>query len=183
MLRQDPELAAPAFVGRLQHRRRPSGGSSRCSPACRRSRRIRRALRRSLDELLARTHAALGRHGGELERFGPEGFIATFGADAPRDDDAMRAVRAARELRASRPGSRPERSSPAPRPSSRARRGSRATAASVSTCARSSSCATRSRSRKRATPSCSSSSIRPRKDARGASTCRWSAVTTSSSGC
>ena len=98
VLRQDPELAAPAF----------EAGAPVPPPAERRlvtvlagvppAEEEPEALRRALDELLERTQAALGRHGGELERFGPEGFVATFGAAAPRDDDALRAVRAAAEL-------------------------------------------------------------------------------------
>ena len=56
------------------------------------------ALRRRLDELLARARDILARHGGVLERFGPEGLVAVFGADSPRDDDALSAVRAAAEL-------------------------------------------------------------------------------------
>ncbi|HZG36537.1 MAG TPA: BTAD domain-containing putative transcriptional regulator [Gaiellaceae bacterium] len=54
--------------------------------------------RRLLDETLAAVRAALDRHGGTLERFGPEGLVAVFGADRPRDDDAARAVLVAREL-------------------------------------------------------------------------------------
>ncbi len=98
VLRQDPELAAPAFVA----------GAPVPPPVERRlvtvlagvpaAEEEPEALRRSLDALLERTQAALARHGGELERFGPEGFVATFGAEAPRDDDALRAVRAAIEL-------------------------------------------------------------------------------------
>ena len=55
-------------------------------------------LRRRLDEVLATVRDVLARYDGELERFGPEGLVAVFGADAPRDDDALRAVRAAAEL-------------------------------------------------------------------------------------
>jgi len=54
--------------------------------------------RRLLDEMLARVRDALERHGGTLERFGPEGLIALFGRDGSSDDDAIRAVMAAREL-------------------------------------------------------------------------------------
>jgi DNA-binding SARP family transcriptional activator len=54
--------------------------------------------RRLLDETLARVRETLERHGGSLERFGPEGLVAVFGADGPADDDAIRAVMAAREL-------------------------------------------------------------------------------------
>jgi DNA-binding SARP family transcriptional activator len=51
-----------------------------------------------LDETLASVREALDRHGGTLERFGPEGLVAVFGAEAPSDDDAERAVLVAREL-------------------------------------------------------------------------------------
>ncbi len=54
--------------------------------------------RRRLDEALASVRDVLERHGGVLERFGPEGLVAVFGAEAPADDDAVRAVLAAREL-------------------------------------------------------------------------------------
>jgi DNA-binding SARP family transcriptional activator len=56
------------------------------------------ALRQVLDDLLEATRDTLSRHGGELERFGPEGLVAVFGAGSPRDDDALRAVAAAKEL-------------------------------------------------------------------------------------
>ena len=55
-------------------------------------------LRRLLDETLASVRDVLDRHGGTLERFGPEALVAVFGAEAPADDDAIRAVMAAREL-------------------------------------------------------------------------------------
>ena len=55
-------------------------------------------LRRRLDELLNKVLDVLERNDGVLERFGPEGLVAAFGAEAPRDDDALRAVRAAAEL-------------------------------------------------------------------------------------
>ena len=55
-------------------------------------------MQRRLDEVLAAVRESLARHGGELERFGPEGLVAVFGAAAPRDDDALRALRAAVEL-------------------------------------------------------------------------------------
>jgi hypothetical protein len=48
--------------------------------------------------VLATARDVLARYDGELERFGPEGLVAVFGADTPRDDDALRAVRAAAEL-------------------------------------------------------------------------------------
>ena len=55
-------------------------------------------LRRRLDEVLATVQDVLLRYDGALERFGPEGLVAVFGGDKPRDDDALRAVRAAAEL-------------------------------------------------------------------------------------
>jgi DNA-binding SARP family transcriptional activator len=54
--------------------------------------------RRLLDETLAAVQEALERHGGTLERFGPEGIVIVFGAERPSDDDAERAVLLAREL-------------------------------------------------------------------------------------
>ena len=55
-------------------------------------------LRDLLRRVLAAATDAVGRHGGELERFGPDGLVAVFGADGSREDDALRAVRAAVEL-------------------------------------------------------------------------------------
>ena len=55
-------------------------------------------LRRRLDEVLATAQDVLARYDGALERFGPEGLVAVFGGETPRDDDALRAVRAAAEL-------------------------------------------------------------------------------------
>jgi len=55
-------------------------------------------LRESLRHVLAAATDAVARHGGELERFGPEGLVAVFGADGSHEDDALRAVRAAVEL-------------------------------------------------------------------------------------
>ena len=49
----------------------------------------------SLETLLELTRSTLLRNGGTLERFGPEGLVATFSG---RDDDALRAVRSAVEL-------------------------------------------------------------------------------------
>ncbi len=56
------------------------------------------ALRAALERVLEAANAAVGRHGGELERFGPEGLVAVFGAESSREDDALRAVRAGLEL-------------------------------------------------------------------------------------
>ena len=55
-------------------------------------------LRALLDDVLVSARDSLARHGGVLERFGPEALVAVFGAEAPRDDDALRAVAAAEEL-------------------------------------------------------------------------------------
>ena len=96
VLRQDPELASPDFVAQA-----PPPAERRVVtvlagvPA---SEDDPEALSRDLETLLERLRGVLARHGGELERFGPEGLIATFGAETPRDDDALRAVRAAVEL-------------------------------------------------------------------------------------
>jgi len=56
------------------------------------------ALRQRLDDVLASAREVLARHGGDLERFGPEGLVAVFGGETPRDDDAHRAVATAEEL-------------------------------------------------------------------------------------
>ena len=56
------------------------------------------AHRRLLDETLAAVQDALARNGGMLERFGPEGLVAVFGAEAASDDDAHRALATAEEL-------------------------------------------------------------------------------------
>ena len=98
VLRQDPALAAPAEVA-----------AGAVAPAA--ERRLVTALaavppadedperhRLLLDETLMAVQQALERNGGTLERFGPEGVLALFGADAPRDDDAQRALATAEEL-------------------------------------------------------------------------------------
>ena len=54
--------------------------------------------RRLLDETLAQVRDTLDRYGGSLERFGPEGLVAVFGANGAADDDAIRALMAARDL-------------------------------------------------------------------------------------
>jgi DNA-binding SARP family transcriptional activator len=56
------------------------------------------ALSALLRRVLEAARDGVARHGGELERFGPEGLVAIFGADASREDDALRAVRAGVEL-------------------------------------------------------------------------------------
>ncbi|HUQ21696.1 MAG TPA: BTAD domain-containing putative transcriptional regulator [Gaiellaceae bacterium] len=98
VLRQDPSLAAPAEVLAEplaeKAERRLVTVLAAVPPADDDPERHRRLL----DEALARVRAALGRNGGSLERFGPEGLVAMFGADAPSDDDALRAVATAEEL-------------------------------------------------------------------------------------
>jgi DNA-binding SARP family transcriptional activator len=99
VLRQDPELAAPAEVAddapdREVSERRLVTVLAAMPPAADDPEQHRRRL----DETLASVRDVLGRHGGVLERFGPEGLVAVFGADGPEDDDAVRAVLAAREL-------------------------------------------------------------------------------------
>ena len=92
-------------------------------------------LKRLLDETLASVRAVLDRYGGSLQRFGPEGLVAVFGADAAR-----------RRRRASGPSwrrvssgcpreSRQARSSEGPERSSRARSSSPVAAGSGSTSA------------------------------------------------
>ena len=98
ILRQDPALASPASpvaeAERVRAERLPVSVLVAMPPA----EDDPEALRHLLDELLASARDTLARHGGELERFGPEALVAVFGADAPRDDDALRAVAAAEEL-------------------------------------------------------------------------------------
>ena len=100
ILRQDPELDAPLMAptdgapGRDVSELRLVTVLAATPPAAEDQERHRRLL----DETLARVRDTLDRHGGSLERFGPEGLVAVFGADGPADDDAIRAVLAAREL-------------------------------------------------------------------------------------
>jgi DNA-binding SARP family transcriptional activator len=98
ILRQDPELDPPAEaeheIAAPAAERRLVSVLAVVPPA----EEDPEQLRRRLDELLARTRDVLDRNDGVLERFGPEGLVAVFGAEAPRDDDALRAVRAAAEL-------------------------------------------------------------------------------------
>ena len=98
VLRQDPSLAPPvtpaADASPVHAERRLVSVLVAVPPA----EDDPEALRRRLDELLGAARDTLARHGGELERFGPEGLVAVFGAEAPRDDDAIRAAAAADEL-------------------------------------------------------------------------------------
>lgn len=97
VLRQDPSLATPAAVTAPPD-----------EPAARQLVTVLAALppadedperhRALLEETLAEVREALARTGGTLERFGPEGLVATFGAEGPRDDDAHRALATAEEL-------------------------------------------------------------------------------------
>src|SRR5215210_626336 len=99
VLRQDPELAAPAA---------PVDNAPAAHPAELRLVTVLAATppaaddaeqhRRLLDDTLTSVRVVLERHGGTLERFGPEGLVALFGAEGAADDDAARAVAAAREL-------------------------------------------------------------------------------------
>ncbi len=98
VLRQDPELAAP---GEAEHEAAAPAAERRLVTVLAATPPVDddpETLRRRLDEVLATVRDVLARYDGELERFGPEGLVAVFGADAPRDDDALRAVRAADEL-------------------------------------------------------------------------------------
>jgi DNA-binding SARP family transcriptional activator len=99
ILRQDPELDAPVEVSEDEPARQVSELRlvtvlAATPPAAEDPEQHRRLL----DETLARVRGALDRYGGSLERFGPEGLVAVFGADGSADDDAIRAVMAAREL-------------------------------------------------------------------------------------
>ena len=78
-----------------------SGASSRCSrPRCPEDD-DPEALRATLARVLeAATRGGRPRTAGTLERFGPEGLVAVFGAEGSREDDALRAVRAGVELHA-----------------------------------------------------------------------------------
>ncbi|MEO5576418.1 MAG: BTAD domain-containing putative transcriptional regulator [Gaiellaceae bacterium] len=99
VLRQDPELAAPAEVTDSAPARELSElRLVTVLAATPPSADDPEQHRRRLDETLTSVRDVLDRHGGTLERFGPEGLVAVFGAEGPEDDDAMRAVLAAREL-------------------------------------------------------------------------------------
>ena len=98
ILRQDPELAPPDEV---EHESTPVPAERRLVTVLAAAPPVDddpETSRRRLDEVLATVRDVLARYDGELERFGPEGLVAVFGAEAPRDDDALRAVRAAAEL-------------------------------------------------------------------------------------
>ena len=98
VLRQDPSLARPvpppADIAPVSAERRLVSVLVAVPPA----EDDPETLRRRLDDVLASARDTLTRYGGELERFGPEGLVAVFGAEAPRDDDAIRAVAAAEGL-------------------------------------------------------------------------------------
>ncbi len=57
------------------------------------------ALRRVLERSLELMTAAVGRHGGTVEKFVGGGLMAVFGVPAVHEDDALRALRAAVEIR------------------------------------------------------------------------------------
>ena len=99
ILNQDPELDAPSEVTADSPTREVSELRlvtvlAATPPAADDPERLHRLL----DETLASVRDVLDRYGGSLQRFGPEGLVAVFGADGPADDDAERAVLAAREL-------------------------------------------------------------------------------------
>ena len=99
ILQQDPSLAAPAEVAADARRASaPSGSSSPCSPRSRPRRRSGAPSPACSTRRSQSVRDALPRNGGSLERFGPEGLVAVFGADAPSDDDAHRALATAEEL-------------------------------------------------------------------------------------
>ena len=99
ILRQDPSLDAPTGSADDAPAREPSelrlvSVLAAMPPAADDPEHYRRLL----DETLTTVREVLDRNGGTLERFGPEGLVALFGAEAASDDDAVRAVLAAREL-------------------------------------------------------------------------------------
>lgn len=97
VLRQDPSLATPAAETAPPDERaaRQLVTVLAALPPGDEDPERHRAL---LEETLAEVREALARTGGTLERFGPEGLVASFGAEGPRDDDAHRALAAAEEL-------------------------------------------------------------------------------------
>ena len=100
ILRQDPDLNLPAEVAdeHAYAREQPELRLVTVLAAAPPTADDPEQLRRLLDETLASVREVLDSYGGTLERFGPEGLVAFFGAEAPADDDAIRAVLAAREL-------------------------------------------------------------------------------------
>ena len=99
ILRQDPTLAPPTEVAddapaREQSELRLVTVLAATPPAADDPEQYHRLL----DETLTTVRKVLDRHGGRLDRFGPEGLVAVFGAEAASDDDAVRAVLAARDL-------------------------------------------------------------------------------------
>ena len=87
ILRQDPTGRAP--------RRARGAARGPGAPARHRARGVPPADDDPSGSAPARRDARIGARrarpdGGELERFGPEGLVAVFGAEAPRDDDALR---------------------------------------------------------------------------------------------
>ena len=97
VLRQDPALL-PARRSEPRSSGRLSAGSSRCWRRSRLPTTIQRAIAACSTRRSPTFTRTLARNGGTLERFGAEGLVAVFGADAPRDDDAHRAVATAEEL-------------------------------------------------------------------------------------
>ena len=97
ILRQDPALAPPGRGGARGHCPAAERRLVRCLPPSPPVDDDPETLRRRLDEVLATVRDVRALRRG-ARRFGPQGLVAVFGADAPRDDDALRAVRAAAEL-------------------------------------------------------------------------------------
>jgi len=98
VLRQDPLLAAPEEVLAAPVAERAERTLVTVLAAIPPAADDPERHRRLLDETLAAVRDALARNGGSLERFGPEGLVAIFGAEAPSDDDAHRALATAQEL-------------------------------------------------------------------------------------
>ena len=98
VLRQDPSLAAPAEVLAAPVAERAERTLVTVLAAIPPVEDDPERHRHLLDETLAVVREALTRNGGSLERFGPEGLVAIFGADASSDDDAHRALATAEEL-------------------------------------------------------------------------------------
>ena len=98
ILQQDPSLAAPAEVAAAHVAERAERKLVTVLAAVPPAQSDPERHHQLLDETLAAVRDALLRNGGSLERFGPEGLVAVFGADASSDDDAHRALATAEEL-------------------------------------------------------------------------------------
>ena len=98
VLRQDPSLAAPAEAVPAPHTERAERTLVTVLAAIPDADDDPERHHHLLDETLTAVRDALARNGGSLERFGPEGLVAIFGAEASSDDDAHRALATAQEL-------------------------------------------------------------------------------------